>query len=268
VAAATLKPIGTGEVKELLPLVRQAQANLVAKGSQVKVLLADGNYCSGRDLWQLKHDLRVDFVVRAATTRNVCADARELMHVEDPLVSRGEREGIAAVGVARLNSYTQYAPVRGRGRRGPKPTVNAVVVTKWAGKPVAPSQEVVLLTSLPVSDPLAIVDLYHRRSWIENELHREFKQGFHMERFPKKTDHACRAHVFLTLLLYNLVYALQSAQGEDVVVRGIRRLRSETLRSIHTLMVIAGPYFAFFDVEEFQALSGNPPKHFLRFHPP
>lgn len=267
VAAAKLKPIGSGEVMELLPLVRQAQANLVHKKSRVGVVLVDGAYCSGDDLWQLKHDLAVNFVVRATTTMNVCADVRGLMHLNDSLISRGECDDVAAVGVAQLSSYTQYAPPNGRKRRGPRATINAVIITKWAGKPVSPGEEVVLLTSLPVRQPLAIVDLYHRRSWIENELHREFKQGFYMERFPKKTHHACWAHVFLTLLLYNLVYALQSPRGQGVVLRGIRRLRAESLRTIHTLIVIAAPHFALLDVEEFQALSGNPPKHFLRFHP-
>lgn len=268
VAAAKLKPIGSGEVMELLPLVRRAQANLVHKKSRVEVVLADGAYCSGDDLWQLKHDLGVDFVVRANTAMNVCADARGLMHLNDSLISREECADVTAVGVARLNSYTQYAPPKGRKRRGPRATINAVIITKWAGKPVPPGQEVILLTPLPVHHPLAIVDLYHRRSWIENELHREFKQGFYMERFPKKTHHACWSHVFFTLLLYNLVYALQSPTGQGVVLRGIRRLRAETLRTIHTLIVIAAPHFALFDVEEFQVLSGNPPKHFLRFHPP
>lgn len=267
VAAARLKPIGSGEVMELLPLVRHAQANLVHKQSRVECVLGDGSYCSGEDLWQLKHSLGVDFVVRASTTMNVCADARGLMHLRDPLVSRGERQDVGAVGVARLSSYTQYAPPKGPKRRGPRATINAVVITRWAGKPVPPGEEVVFLTSRPVHDPLSIVDLYHRRSWIENELHREFKQGFHIERFPKKTDHACRAHVFLTLLIYNLVYALQSANGQNMVLRGVRRLRAESLRTIHTLVVIAAPHFALFDVEEFQVLSGNPPKHFLRFHP-
>jgi hypothetical protein len=268
VAAARLKPIGEGEEMEMLSLVRQTQANLAHQKSKIKVVVGDGIYCSGGDLWQLRHDLGVHFVVRAATTMNVCEDARGLMHLVDPLVSRGEREDIGAVGVARLSSYTQYAPPKGRKRRGPPATINAVIITKWAGGAVPVGQEVVLLTSLPVGDPLAIVDLYHRRSWIENELHREFKQGFHMERFPKKTDHACRAHVFLTLLLYNLVYALQSSQGREIVFRGVRRLRAESLRSIHTVIVIAGSHFALFDVEQLQALSGNPPKHFWRFQPP
>lgn len=57
VAAAKLKPIGSGEVMELLPLVRQAQANLVHKKRRIEVVLVDGDYCSGEDLWQLKHDL-------------------------------------------------------------------------------------------------------------------------------------------------------------------------------------------------------------------
>ncbi len=54
------------------------------------------------------------------------------------------------------------------------------------------------------------MDLYHRRAWIENELHRELKQGWHRERFPPKTDRACRAHIFLTLLLYNLAQVFKT----------------------------------------------------------
>lgn len=266
VAAAVLKPLGSGEVMELLPLVRQAQANLVGKKGRLRVLLGDGAYCSGADLWQLKHTLRVDFVVRAPTTRSVCADARGMMGLKDPLVTHGGRKDVAAVGVAGLNSYEQYAPPKGSGRRGPAATVNVVIVTKWAGEPVPAGDEFILLTSLPVHDPLAIVDLYHRRAWIENELHREFKQGWHMERFPKKTDQACRAHVFLTLLLYNLAYVLQSTGGQCLVTRGVRRLRAERLHTIHTIFVVAAPYFALFDIEEFQVLSGNPPKHLWRFH--
>ena len=111
------------------------------------------------------------------------------------------------------------------------------------------------------------MDLYRRRSWIENELHRELKQAWHIERFPKKTDQACRAHIFLTLLLYNLAHVFQTVHGKTLVERGIRRLRAERLRSIHHLIVIAHPYFAIVDVEHFAALSGNPPKHPWRLQP-
>ena len=120
VAAATVKPLGGGEVIELLPLVRQAQANLAGKRSQIKTFLGDGAYCAGADLWQIKHTLGVDFVVRATTTMHVCADARGLRDLQDELVTRGSRPDIAAVGVARLTSYSQYAPPKGERRRGPQ----------------------------------------------------------------------------------------------------------------------------------------------------
>lgn len=94
---------------------------------------------------------------------------------------------VAAIGVAQLSSpdMSGYAPPKERRRPGPRATINAVIITQWAGKPVAAGEEVILLTpaycqagrSLPVSDPLAILDLYRRRAWIENELHRELKQG-------------------------------------------------------------------------------------------
>lgn len=265
--AATLKPLGSGEVVELVPLVRQAQANLVGKRGRLKIFLGDGGYCSGPDLWQLKHTLGVAFVVRATTTMRVCADARGLLGEHDAWVTHEQRDDVAAVGVARLTSYEQYAPPKGSGRRGPPATINAVVITKWAGQPVPAGEEVILLTSLPVRHPLAIVDLYRRRAWMENELHRELKQGWHLERFPKKTDQACRAHLLLTLLLYNLAHVFQTRRGQAFAQRGIRRLRAERLSTIHTVIVIAAPYFALFDIEEFALLLGAPPKHLWRFKP-
>lgn len=267
VAAATLKPLGSGEVVELLPLVRQAQANLVGKRGRLRILLGDGAFCAGLELWQLKQELGVDFVVRATTTMQVCADARGLLDQRDRWVTRGERADVAAVGVARLSSYQQYAPPKGTPRPGPPATINAVVITKWAGEPVPRGEEVILLTSLPVRDPLRIVDLYQRRAWMENQLHRELKQGWHLERFPAKTDQACRAHVFLTLLLYSLAQVFKSRQGQALINRGIRRLRAERLRTSHIVLVIAAPYFGLFDIEEFATLLGAPPKHLWRFRP-
>lgn len=266
VVAVNLKPLGTGEVMELLPLIQQAQANLAHKTSRLKLFLGDGSYCAGGQLWKLKHNLKVDFIVRATTTMDVCVDARGLLVLEDELVTRSERSEVAAVGVAGLTSYQQYAPPKGSERRGPRATINAVVVTKWAGQVVPPGEETILLTTLSVRDPLRVVDLYDQRAWIENELHRELKQGWHLERFPKKTEKACRAHVFLTLLLYNLAHVVHTRSGQRLLKRGIRRLRAETLSSIHKLVVIAHPYLAIFDVEEFMVLSGNPPKHFWRFN--
>ena len=265
-AGASLKPLGTGELVELLPLVRQAQANLVGKGGRLKILLGDGAYCAGAELWQLKHALGVDFVVRATTTMRVCADARGLTTLQDTLITRAEQEEVAAVGVAQLTSYEQYGPPKGS-RRGPRPTSNAVVITKWAGKPVPPGEEVVLLTSLPVRDPLRIVALYQQRAWMENRLHRELKQGWHLERFPAKDDQTCRAHVFLTLLLYSLAQLFKSQRGQALAGRGIRRLRAQHLSSLHTVLVIAAPYFALFDLEEFTTLLGAPPKLYWRFRP-
>jgi hypothetical protein len=62
----------------------------------------------------------------------------------------------------------------------------------------------VFLTSLPVNQPLEVLDAYDLRSLIENCAFRELKQGWLLGKFPKKTEEAVRSHVFLTVVMFNL----------------------------------------------------------------
>ena len=74
-----------------------------------------------------------------------------------------ENAEIRAVGVKGLTTYEAYQPPpEEKSRRGPKPTLNAVVVTRWKGQDVPEEEQVVLITSLPVDDPLRIVELYRK----------------------------------------------------------------------------------------------------------
>jgi hypothetical protein len=65
----------------------------------------------------------------------------------------------------------------------------------------------VFLTSLPVNQPLEVLDAYDLRSLIENCAFRELKQGWLLGKFPKKTEEAVRSHVFLTVVMFNLTNA-------------------------------------------------------------
>lgn len=86
-----------------------------------------------------------------------------------------------------------------------------------------------LLTSLRVEHPLRIVELYRKRAEMENKLHRELKQGWHIESFPSKQHLACLAHIYLTLTLYNVACAYKTERGQELADRGIRRLRAQHL---------------------------------------
>ena len=263
VAAADVGKIGTNEHSHVLPLVRRAKA----AGIRIRILLIDGAYCVGGVLWPLKHTENVDFIVPADSTMAITEDARSLALLEEGSVVE-EDEETRAVGVRGLTTYDAYQPPKAQRHRGPKPTLNAVVVTRWKKKDVPLEEQRVLLTSLSVEHPLQIVELYRKRAEMENKLHRELKQGWCIESFPSKQHLACLAHIFLTLTLYNVACAYKTERGQDLADRGIRRLRAQHLGgAAWVLVVYTETEYGIFDVEEFAHLSGNPPKRFHRFRP-
>lgn len=264
VAAAEVTGIGQGEHPWVIKLVRSTKSG----GARIKILLIDGAYCVGSVLWALKHEEKVDFIVPADSSMCITEDARSLARLKDGVVV-GENAETRAVGVKGLSTYEAYQPPEGeRHRRGPKATLNAVVVSRWKGREVPRQEQVVLITSLPADDPLGIVDLYRKRAEMENKLHRELKQGWYIEKFPSKQHLACLAHIYLTLMLYNVACAYKTERGRELAGRGIRRLRAEHLGgAAWVLIVYTETEYGVFDVEEFAYLSGNPPKRFHRFKP-
>jgi hypothetical protein len=263
VVAARVTQIGQSEHPWALVLVKAAGA----AGVRVKVLLVDGAYCVGDVLWRLKHEEKVDFIVPADSSMCITADARGLARLKEGIIV-GENDEIRAVGVKGLTTYEAYSPPQDISRRGPKPTLNAVVVTRWKKKDVPLEKQVVLITSLPVEDPLLIVELYRKRAEMENKLHRELKQGWYIKKFPCKQHRACLAHIYLTLLLYNVACAYKTERGQKLADLGIRRLRAKHLGGAAWLVIVyTETEYGIFDIEEFAYLSGNPPKRFHRFAP-
>jgi len=259
VVAARVDKIGKSEHPWVLTLVQTAKL----AGAKVKVLLVDGAYCVGDVLWRLKHEEKVDFIVPADSSMCITEDARALALFKEGTIIKESSE-IRAVGVKGLTTYAAYKPPSDQ--RGPKLVLNAVVVTRWKWREVPREEQKVLITSLPVDDPLLIVELYRKRAEMENKLHRELKQGWNIEKFPSKQHLACLAHVYLTLTLYNVACAYKTERGQELADRGIRRLRAAHLGgAAWVLIVYTETEYGIFDVEEFAQLSGNPPKRFHRF---
>lgn len=264
VAAAQVEKIGVSEHDRVLSLVATARR----AGARVRLLLMDGAYCVGDMLWRLKHEEDVDFIVPADTTMSITEDARSLAAAgADTVLQKDLRT--TAVAVRGLTTYDAYRSPQGAARRGPRATLNAVIVTRWKKEEVPQEKQTVLLTSLPVSKPLRIVRLYLKRAEMENKLHRELKQGWHIENFPGKQHGTCLAHIYLTLTLYNVACAYKTKRGRQVADRGIRRLRAEHLGgAAWKAIVFTEDEYGIFDIEEFAYLSGNQPKRFHRFRPP
>jgi len=178
---------------------------------------------------------------------------------EQPVKVPGQ---VSVVGIADLTSYDQYGDEEHTKQANRADFVgnalNVVVVTKWEGVAYEVGKEKVFLTSLPVKAPLDVLDQYDLRSLIENTAFRELKQGWFLERYPKKTEAAVRAHVYLTLLTFTLANAFHSDQGQDLAKRGIRRRRAEEERNL--IFIVAGNHCAFFEIEEVFILLGVVPE--------
>ena len=284
VVAAKVVPIQERETEHTLALVHQAIANVGA--GMIQDLLIDRGFLDGADLWVLKHDWGIDFVVPAKDKMLVSVDAQALARqkVDEEMIFKEDRVGkekqnkkgrvsrdgqVTVVGVANLRSYDQFGDdehVKQTNRSAfVGNPINAVVVTSWQGEIYLPGQETVFLTSLPIAKPLEVLDRYDLRSLIENTAFRELKQGWCLESYPKRTADAVRGHVFLTLVTFTLTNAFHSREGQTLAGRGIRRQRAE--EEIGNVMVFAGDYYAIFDIEEVMVLLGVVPRWCFRTNP-
>jgi hypothetical protein len=284
VVAAKVVPINEHESKFTLTLVRQAAKNL---GEGVlRVLLMDRGFLDGRDLWVLKAELGIDFVVPSKDRMRVTEDARGMCRRKEDggHLFQDERKGkkrvgkdgkvkwegqVSVVGVAGLQSYDQYGDeghIKQANRKDFEGNaINALVVTKWQGEEYEIGDEKVFLSSLPVDSPLEVLDLYDLRSLIENTAFRELKQGWNLKSYPKKTAEAVTGHVFLTLLTFTLANAFRSSRGQELARHGIRRQRAE--QQDDNVIVFSDDHYAIFHIEEVFILLGVVPQVLVRANP-
>lgn len=94
VVAAKVVPIQERETQHTLALVRQAIANVGA--GMIKDVLIDRGFLDGADLWVLKHDLGINFVVPSKDKMLVTLDAQALARrkADDETIFGEERAGI------------------------------------------------------------------------------------------------------------------------------------------------------------------------------
>ncbi len=267
VVAAKVTQIQESEKNWTLALVKQAIENIGP--GKINLLLIERGDLDGLTLWTLKYTHGIDWVIPARTDMAVTKDARGLREATDATrIFRDERKDLKVVGLKGLMSYDQYGDeahqLKDVNAKDFKANpINAVMVTRWDGKDYPPGKEKVFLTSLPVSKPLGILDKYDLRSLIENTAFRELKQGWLINRIPKKTDRAVTAHAILTACMYNFTNAYRTDLGQELTERGIRRFRMQTFHQTYAkVMIMTDEHFGIFDLEEFAILLGAPPKDF------
>lgn len=278
VVAAKLVQIQESEKSYALELLKTAIENIGA--GKIKLLLMDRGYIDGLTLWKIKHGFGIDFIIPARNDMAVTKDARGLIDVIDKKrIFHQERKDpktkliTRVVGICNLTTYDQYGDENHQQKNSlcknfKGNLINAVMVTKWEGKDYKHGKEKVFLTTLYVSKPLKIIDDYDLRSLIENTSFRELKQGWLINKIPKKIDWAVNSHVMLTLCMYNMTNAFRTDLGQDITQQGIRRFRRETLHNTRDKVVIlTDEHYGIFDLEELMLLLGKPPLIFTNINP-
>ncbi len=68
--------------------------------------------------------------------------------------------------------------------------------------------------------------------------------------------------------MFNMCKAYRSQLGKEIAEQGIRLFRRQTFaQTMNKVVIIAGPYYGIFDLEELAILWGKPPKYFMRINP-
>ncbi|WZL77530.1 transposase [Eubacteriales bacterium mix99] len=263
IVAVKIVPANEDDHKYFLPMIRQGIHN--CGKNRIETVIADRGFLDGAQLWELKHRLKIDFIIPAKAGMIIREDAIALRkeYQNKPLAQWVYGKGICqGYGVDGLQSYLEYNPkgVQNNSKTNGTP-LNAVVVTMWKGQAVPVEDQIVLLTSLPAEEDAAgIPKRYRLRSLIENGGFRELKQAAYLKRLPRRkgkyAENAAYMHIILCIFAHTLFYAFLGwrkkeapRQSDGDCLREWRR--RESIRDGGKILIIANvKYYAFFDLDE------------------
>ena len=261
-------------------VVSQAVSNLTAHAT-IASLAIDRGFMDGPFLWWLADTMQIIFYIPAKTNMNVYKDALSLLETgiaqtreKTRTIGAGKNKTTVmdrwhVVGIEGLTSAGFYGE-KGSGSHEnrsdftPNP-INAVVVVDDPYKVNNPNTDtLVILTNAPVHKPLKIYDGYDARSEIENTVFREAKQAWFIQRPPRNTASAFRAHVYLTMITMALTTAFQTWMDQQDRLEqagnetGIRKFRQKVKQENgNKLIVFDENRYAIFDTYEVIILCGR-----------
>ncbi len=139
---------------------------------KLKLLVADRGFIDGGQMWSIKYEKGIDFIIPAKKNMDVWQDVVGLRkEYEDKIVTwtYGKKGKSGGYLVQDVVSYGQYAkePAGEKKYKNGAP-LNAVVITQWRDRPIESGKEKVLLTSLDTKDAVHVMKSYRVRTFIEN----------------------------------------------------------------------------------------------------
>jgi hypothetical protein len=249
-------------------MVVQGESNL-GKG-KIKVVLADRGFIDGQQMYRLKHDMGIDFIIPAKKNMDIWACMTGLRGSNKDNIEEWKygKKGLSGGYLSKGSvSYSQYAAEHAGDKKDQSGApINAVVVTRWADKEIAPGKEKVILTSKEAGSAIEVIQLYGQRTLIENCNFRELKQAAALNSLPQyKNENAektARIHMLLcvfTLAVFTVlverVYADPSAASERVP-KNIREFRFAKGCEKPKIFILVKHYYHIYDMSEFMILAG------------
>lgn len=267
--SAKIVQIQEHESQFLLELIKQAEEN----GVEIDKVLIDKGFIDGETLWRIKNEYGIDFVIPSKTNMDITQLARstkeQVVWQERQEDKKKKQQHIKLYGVENLRIWSEYInPENGIDKNSKKflpDGLNAVVITEWKDKKFKQEQQPVLLTTLPVNNPLEIDEMYDLRSLIENTGNRELKQAWNLKNSPQKNENAFKAHVFMTMIGFALCHAFRTVTGSDLAKKGDRIFRREN--AVNKVIIFTGKYYALFELEELLQFSVKIEQLFIRGSP-
>ncbi|RPJ18694.1 MAG: hypothetical protein EHM26_09320 [Desulfobacteraceae bacterium] len=261
-------------------VVTQAVTNLGSHAT-IASLAIDRGFVDGPFLWWLAHTMGITFYIPAKTNMNVYRDALSLVgsgiaqiREKKRTIGAGknkttvmDRWHVAGIeGLTSAGFYGEKGSGSHENRADFTPNlINAVVVIDDPYKANNPHTDtLVILTNAPVQKPLKVYDRYDARSEIENSVFREAKQAWFIQRPPRNTDSAFRAHVYLTIITMALSTAFQTWMDQQDRLEqngnetGIRKFRQKVKQENgNKLIIFDEGRYAIFDTYEVFILCGR-----------
>lgn len=244
VVAVIITSANVSDKNLLLTTVRQA-VTILGPGV-IGTLIFDKGYWDGKSLLKLKEHYGIDFIVPAK------ANLKVTKRIKKQAVKEGFEKIKPDLEIKLFKQITD-AP-------NYKRTLQAIVVKdkKFKKKRKTDQPVYAYLTSLSWDSALAIYQGYKQRWVIENNAIKELCQYWILEDFHCTKYNAIRAHILISIVMFNLHLLFQSKHGRRFTEKSIAAKRAPGFQPA-CVIVYWEHYFGIFDIKEYTKLlaTGN-----------
>jgi len=252
----------------LLKMVKKGVENL-GEG-KIEIVIADRGFIDGKQLYQLKYDMGIDFIIPVRKNMDIWKCMTGLRKDNKNNIEEWEygKKGLSGGYLSKGSvSYSQYSDMEAGNKKYENGTpVNAVVVTRWAGCEIEVGKEKVIITSLDVNSAIEVIELYGKRTLIENRNFRELKQAASLSNLPqyknrnaKKTAYRHMLLCVFTLSVFNILVEVVFTGTPDSnkkLPKNLREFRFAKECEKAKMFVLVQNYYYIYEMDEFLQLCG------------